>query len=99
MKMTFILKDKTEREVEFITGDTVLQAAEKNDIPLHGGCEGFGICGSCHVIVEGHIEKLMEISDLENNGLDRAIGVTMRSRLACQIILDASHDGLKIKLM
>ena len=99
MKMIFVLKDKTEREVDFVSGDTVLQTGNNNNIPLHGSCEGFGVCGSCHVIVENCFDKLQEISDREHDALDRATGVTAKSRLACQMVLNESLDGLKVKLL
>jgi ferredoxin len=99
MQVTFILKNNTEKTVDFVDGQTILQVAEKNHIPLHGACEGFGVCGRCHVVIENLRDKLPGISDMENDALDRATGVTMHSRLACQIRLNASLDGLRIKLL
>lgn len=98
MKITFILKDNRERKIEFEPGNTILSIAEKNGIPLHGNCEGFGVCGSCHVIIENFHEKLPKISDLENNALDNSNHVTLKSRLACQIVLDESMDGLRVRI-
>lgn len=99
MKLTFILKNGEEREVSFSEGETILRVAEQNDIPLHGACEGFGVCGGCHVIIENLYDKLPDISDVENDGLDKAKNVKLRSRLACQIILNSSLDGLRVRLV
>lgn len=99
MHIIFILKDLTEKRVSFFENQTVLQVAEKNNIPLHGNCEGFCVCGSCHVIVENLNDKLPEISEQENDALDNSYGLTIKSRLACQIVLDESLDGLRIKLV
>ena len=99
MRIIFILKDGSEKIVSFLENQTILQTAEENNIPLHGNCEGFGVCGSCHVIIENLHDKLPEISDKENDAMDNARGVTMKSRLACQIILKKSLDGLRVKLI
>ncbi len=99
MQITFILKDGTEKSVDFEEGQTILQVAERNNIPLRRGCEGFGICGGCHVIIENLADKLPEISDAENDGLDKAKNVSLKSRLACQVILNANLNGLRVKLV
>ncbi len=99
MQMIFILKDGTEKTVDFEEGQTILQVAEQNGIPLHSNCEGFGICGGCHVIIENLGDKLPEISDTENDGLDKAKNVTLKSRLACQVVLSMNLNGLRVKLV
>lgn len=99
MKVIFIMKNNEERVVDCAEGQTLLEVAENNSIPLHGSCEGQGICGLCHVIVENLNEKLPAISDLENNALDNVFGVTMKSRLACRIILSKDLDGLRVRLI
>jgi 2Fe-2S ferredoxin len=99
MRVTFILKNNLEKTVNFVEGQTILQLAEENNIPLHSACEGFGVCGKCHIVVENLQEKLTEISPREDDALDNVIGVTLHSRLACQIVLDNSLDGLRIRLL
>ena len=98
MKITFILKDGSEKNCDFMDGDTILKIAEKKEIPIKSFCEGFGVCGACHVIVENLHDKLPPISDKENDALDGASGVTMHSRLACQIVLTKKLDGLRVRL-
>jgi 2Fe-2S ferredoxin len=97
MTSTFILKDKSEKTVDFSNRQTILQVAEENNISLNSYCEGNGICGACHIIIENLLDKLPKVLDAENNAMDNAHGVTMRSRLACQIILNESLNGLRIK--
>lgn len=97
MKVVFILNDNKKKEVECSVGETLLSVAERNNL-LRGNCEGFGVCGSCHVIIENLNDKLPEISDLENNALDKARHVTSKSRLACQITLTEDLDGLSIRI-
>lgn len=97
MKIVFVLNDNKEKEVECSVGETILSVGERNNL-LHGNCKGFGVCGSCHVIIENLNDKLPEISDLENNALDKARHVTSKSRLACQITLTEDLDGLCIRI-
>lgn len=83
--------------VEFVPGQTLLAVAEDNEIHLHSHCEGNGICGGCHVKIDDQSE-LNQISDLESSGLDMAKGVSMTSRLACQVILSEKCNGLNVKV-
>ncbi len=99
MNITFILKDGTKKIVDFKEGQTVLQIAEANEIKLNSNCEGFGVCGGCHIKVENLLDKLPEISEKEDNTLDMVLGIDMSSRLACQVVLNSSLDGLIVKLV
>lgn len=99
MNITFKLKDGTQKSVSFENGETILQVAEKNGIKLNSNCEGFGVCGGCHVKIENLQDKLPEISDKENDTLDRVFGIDRNSRLACQVILNPSLNGLIVKLV
>lgn len=99
MNIIFKLKDGTQKSVPFESGQTILQVAEKNEIRLNSNCEGFGVCGGCHVKIENLLDKLPEISDKENDTLDRVSGIDRSSRLACQVVLSSSLDGLIVKLI
>ncbi len=96
MKITFVVNNE-EKEVQCSAGETILSVAKRNNL-LHGNCEGFGVCGSCHVIIENLQDKLPPISESENNTLDKVRHVTTKSRLACQITLTDEMNGLKIRV-
>ncbi len=98
-KMTFIYSDGTEVEVEAPLGQSVLEIAHKNEIPLEGACEGSLACSTCHVIVEKQFyDKLTDASEDEEDMLDLAFGLTHTSRLGCQIIMTEALDGLRVAL-
>lgn len=80
-KVTFLPMNKT---VEIRVGDSILDAAIENDVPLNHACGGFCACTTCHVIVKAGAESLSEIEEEEEERLDRATGVTLQSRLGCQ---------------
>jgi ferredoxin len=69
-------------------GDTLLQAAHSNGVPLEGACEGSLACSTCHVICEKSVFNPEQISDKENDLLDQAFGLKPTSRLGCQIKID-----------
>lgn len=102
MKIIFVLKNGAEKVCDFSEGQTILQVAEENKVPIMSFCEGFGVCGACHVVVENAEEmadRLPAISEEENATLDRSNGVTMHSRLACKVRLGEGTDGLKVRLV
>ncbi len=99
MEVIFILHDGLEKKVTFCKGQTLLAIAEENNIKLNSNCEGFGVCGGCHVYVENLQDKLPKISERENDTLDRVSNLSIHSRLACQVVLDESLDGLRVRLV
>jgi 2Fe-2S ferredoxin len=79
------IKEVTVNNVE--AGFSVLEIAEENDVHLNHNCGGVCACSTCHVyIVEGE-EDLEEISDKEEDFIDRAINPRLESRLGCQAVI------------
>jgi len=71
-------------------GLSILEVTEDNDIHLNHNCGGVCACSTCHVYIEKGEEFLEEISEKEEDFIDRAINPRLESRLGCQcIILDA----------
>ena len=80
-------------------GTVLLDLAQASGQPLEGTCEGQMACSTCHVIVDpADFPRLPRSSDDEEDLLDLAAGVTRTSRLACQIVLDDSLDGLTVRI-
>jgi 2Fe-2S ferredoxin len=78
-----------------------MEAAVKNSVPgIDGDCGGAAACATCHVYVDpewiGRTGPAAE--GLEQSMLEFAEDVTDQSRLACQIIVADSLDGLILKL-
>lgn len=86
-------------EAHAAPGTVLLDLAQSHDQPLEGTCEGQMACSTCHVVVDAaDFARLPKASEDEEDMLDLAAGVTRTSRLACQIVLDASLDGLTIRI-
>jgi ferredoxin, 2Fe-2S len=63
---------------------SLLDIALKHKIKLEHNCGGNCACTTCHVIVREGFESLSPSTDEEDDLLDRAWGLTSRSRLSCQ---------------
>ena len=80
-------------------GDNLLRLAQRYDIELEGACEGVCACSTCHVILPDDLyDQLEEASELEEDMLDMAFGLTPTSRLGCQVLLDEDMDNTVIEL-
>ena len=96
-KVIFLEPDGNKTEVDAPIGLSILEIAHKNGVSLEGACEGSLACSTCHVIVdEDDFDKLPETSEDEEDMLDLAFGLTVTSRLACQIIMTEELDGLTV---
>ena len=75
------------------SGQSILEIALKNDIELHHNCGGVCACTTCHLYVEKGLEHIDELSDREEDFIDRAINPRLNSRLGCQsLLLDGSGE-------
>ena len=98
-KIIFVEADGSEKIVDAQNGLSLLEVAHKNGVDLEGACEGSLACSTCHLIIEKEFfENLPEPSEEEEDMLDLAWGLTHTSRLGCQIIVDDSLDGMKVKV-
>ena len=68
--------------------ESLLDVAMNNNFFLDHACGGNCACTTCHVIVQKGEELLSEMDDDEADRLDMAAGLTLRSRLGCQAVID-----------
>jgi 2Fe-2S ferredoxin len=66
---------------------SLLDIALANGIELEHNCGGSCACTTCHVIVREGAENLSEMAEDEEDRLDMAEGLTIRSRLGCQAVV------------
>jgi ferredoxin, 2Fe-2S len=69
------------------SGLTLLEIALMNDIELHHNCGGVCACTTCHLYIEQGMDHIDEISDKEEDFIDRAVNPRLNSRLGCQSLL------------
>lgn len=92
--ITFQFEDK-KIPTKTVTGDfkdmSILEVTEEADVHLNHNCGGVCACSTCHIYVEKGDDQLEELSDKEEDFIDRATNPRLESRLACQcVILDES---------
>ncbi|MFN3940560.1 MAG: 2Fe-2S iron-sulfur cluster-binding protein [Chitinophagales bacterium] len=81
----FIFEDgSAPLEVEASSGNTLLEIALLNDIKINHNCGGVCACSTCHVYIEKGMECLEEITEKEEDFIDRARDPRLNSRLSCQ---------------
>ena len=68
-------------------GQSLLELALRNDIDLHHNCGGVCACTTCHLYIEKGMNCIDEISDREEDFIDRAVNPRLNSRLGCQSLL------------
>ncbi len=77
---------------------SVLEVALTNDIVLHHNCGGVCACSTCHLYVEKGEDFLEELSDKEEDFIDRAINPRLSSRLGCQCVLHPGEGVIEVTL-
>lgn len=97
MKATWILPDGTSITADVPEGQSLMQAALSNHVPLViGECGGNLSCATCHVVVAPewadrvggpgpHEDPMLDITEAERQPA---------SRLSCQIRMHADLDGI-----
>jgi 2Fe-2S ferredoxin len=92
-----------EKEIQPVTvtspdGDTLLEVAIKNDIHLHHNCGGVCACSTCQIYLEQGEEFVDEMTDKEEDFIDRARNPRLTSRLACQCLLNEGSGELSVMI-
>jgi len=90
------IEPKTVENVE--AGYSVLEIAEENDVHLNHNCGGVCACSTCHVYVHEGEDELEEISDKEEDFIDRAINPRLESRLGCQCVILEDDAVIRIEI-
>ena len=79
-------------------GQSILEVALKNDIDLHHNCGGVCACSTCHLYLEKGEASVEELTDREEDFIDRAINPKLNSRLGCQCILLDEGGEIEVTL-
>jgi ferredoxin, 2Fe-2S len=73
--------------------ESILDVCLNFGIHLEHACGGNNACTTCHVIVaKGQEENLSEMDEDEADRLDMAAGLTRRSRLGCQCVVEGDVE-------
>ena len=100
-KVTFRFEQKGLEPVTIENVDpdqSLLEVALTNDIDLHHNCGGVCACSTCHLYVDKGENFLEELSDKEEDFIDRAISPKLNSRLGCQCVLLEGDGEIEVTL-
>lgn len=85
--------------VNAVVGETLLETANKAEVPLFGGCGGAGVCGTCHVFIDQEYLKKINEPALEELDLIEVLpNGNSNSRLSCQIVITEELDGMTVTI-
>ena len=73
--------------------DAILAAGEN----IVSKCGGEAKCGKCHIYVQDGRKTVSKMQRAENELLDTIIGVSSKSRLACQTLF--GNDNVTVELL
>ena len=79
-------------------GQSLLEIALTNDIELHHNCGGVCACSTCHLYVNKGEDFMEEITDREEDFIDRAVNPRLTSRLGCQCVLHEGSGEIEVTL-
>jgi 2Fe-2S ferredoxin len=79
-------------------GQTILEIALSNDIELHHNCGGVCACTTCHLYIDKGMDHIDEITDREEDFIDRAVSPKLNSRLGCQSLLLDGEGEIEVTI-
>jgi 2Fe-2S ferredoxin len=93
--------DGAEHDVTATPGRTLLQVAQDAGLDgLAAECGGSCVCATCHCLV--HEDDLSRVAPAQADEAQMLDFVATErqagSRLACQLKIDASHEGLRVRI-
>ena len=87
LKVNFEEAGKPQIELPIAEGESVLDVCLDNGIELQHNCGGVCGCSTCQVYVNNGVDNIEEISDKEEDFIDRAVNPRINSRLGCQCVI------------
>ena len=79
-------------------GISILEVALENNIELHHNCGMVCACSTCHLYVDKGEGHLPELTDKEEDFIDRARYPKLTSRLGCQCVLEDGTGEVEVTL-
>ncbi|MBK8112421.1 MAG: 2Fe-2S iron-sulfur cluster binding domain-containing protein [Saprospiraceae bacterium] len=74
------------------------ELTEDHDVHLNHNCGGVCACSTCHIYVLEGENDLEEISDKEEDFIDRATNPRLNSRLGCQCIILSDEAKITVQI-
>jgi len=100
IKISVENRDGTVRELEVPTDVSLslMEILKASEYDILATCGGMALCATCHVQVKAGAENLPAAEGHELDMLDTLPDAGADSRLACQIRLENSNNGLAVRI-
>ncbi len=100
IKLTVIDRDDTAQEIEIPEEISLnlMEVLKASEYDILATCGGMALCATCHVQVLEGLAQLPEPQDQELDMLDTLPDASSDSRLACQLRVNETLEGIKIKI-
>ena len=99
LKINFEQKGLEPVTLENIKPDqSLLEVLLDAGIELHHNCGGVCACSTCHIYIKSGAEFLQELSDKEEDFIDRAVNPKLNSRLGCQCLLNEGKGEITVTI-
>lgn len=99
VKFTFEDKSITPVTVENVEeGISILEVTEDNGVHLNHNCGEVCACSTCHVYILSGEDALEEITDKEEDFIDRARNPRLESRLGCQSVIIDEDAVIEVEI-
>jgi len=85
------------KTIEAAEGSRLLDVLKNSGEDILHKCDGQAQCGSCHIYIHEGRKSISKIQRTENEKLDSIIGVSSKSRLACQVML--GNENISVELL
>lgn len=82
--MPMLIIQPSGKTLQSVEGMSILEAVIAAGESIAHKCDGKAECGSCHIFVHDGRKTLSKAQRAENEKLDSIVGVSSKSRLACQ---------------
>lgn len=99
IKVNFEQKGLESVTLDNIAADqSLLEVMLDNGIELHHNCGAVCACSTCHLYINKGMEHLAELSDKEEDFIDRAVSPRIESRLGCQCEIQEGTGIIEVTL-
>ena len=77
---------------------SLLEVLLEAGIELHHNCGAVCACSTCHLYIDKGSEHIQELTDKEEDFIDRAVNPRINSRLGCQCVLEKGSGEIFITI-
>jgi 2Fe-2S ferredoxin len=93
-------RDGREHHLEWLPGQSLMEALRDNGLPVLASCGGRAACATCHVFLDANLVKQLGARHQDEQELVEETQAydPETSRLSCQVHHDVALDGITVHM-